>query len=100
VEHTIAAAELARRLDDILARVKCRHDSFVVERNGTPIARVVPIESAGREATLGEALTAWSGTSEPSFAEDLSRVGCRMPRQTRGLDHDRARGLISVKSSR
>ncbi len=75
MEHTIAATELARSLGDILARVKYRHDSFVVERNGTPIARVVPIESAGREATLGEALAAWSETSDPSFAEDLARVG-------------------------
>lgn len=75
MEHTIAATELARRLGDILARVKYRRDSFVVERNGTPIARVVPIESSGREATLGEALAAWSETSDPSFAEDVARVG-------------------------
>jgi len=75
MEHTIAATELARSLGDILARVKYRHDSFIVERNGTPIARVVPIESAGREATLGEALAAWSETYDPSFADDLARVG-------------------------
>ena len=75
MEHTIGATELARNLGDILARVKYRRDSFVVERNGTPIARVVPIESAGREATLGEALAAWSETFDPSFAEDLARIG-------------------------
>ena len=75
MEHTIAATELARSLGDILARVKYRHDSFVVERNGTPIARVVPFESAGAQATLGEALAAWSETSDPSFADDLARVG-------------------------
>ena len=75
MEHIIAATELARRLGDILARVKYRHDSFVVERNGTPIARVVPIESAGPETTLGEALAAWSATTDPSFADDLARVG-------------------------
>ena len=75
MEHTIAATELARSLGDILARVKYRHDSFVVERNGTPIARVVPIESAGQETTLCEALAAWCETSAPSFAEDLARVG-------------------------
>ena len=74
MEHTIAATELARSLGDILARVKYRHDSFIVERNGTPIARVVPIEPVD-EATLGEALAAWSETSDPSFADDLARVG-------------------------
>jgi antitoxin (DNA-binding transcriptional repressor) of toxin-antitoxin stability system len=74
MEYTIGATELARTLGDILARIRYRRDSFVVERNGTPIARVVPIESGGREATLGEALAAWSETSDPSFAEDLARV--------------------------
>ena len=75
MQHTIAATELARSLGDILARVKYRRDSFIVERNGTPIARVVPIESAGAQATLGEALAAWSEISDLSFAEDLARVG-------------------------
>jgi prevent-host-death family protein len=75
MEHTIAATELARSLGDILARVRYRHDSFIVERNGTPIARVVPIASAGRKATLDEALAAWTETSDPSFADDLARVG-------------------------
>ena len=75
MEHTIAATELARSLGDILARVKYRHDSFVVERNGKPIARVVPIDPAGAQATLGEALAAWSETSDRSFADDLARVG-------------------------
>jgi prevent-host-death family protein len=75
MEHTIAATELARSLGDILARVKYRHDSFIIERNGTPIARVVPIESASCAATLGEALAAWCETPDPSFADDLARIG-------------------------
>lgn len=77
MEHTIAATELARSLGNILTRVKYRHDSFVVERNGTPIARVVPIEPAGGQATLGSGLDAdhWiisrrdSGFGPPSLAE-------------------------------
>ena len=81
MEHTIGATELARSLGDILARVKYRHESFVVERNGTPIARVVPIETAGRETKLGDALTAWCETRDPTFGEDLARVGAsdRLP---------------------
>jgi prevent-host-death family protein len=74
MEYTIAATELVRSLGDILARVKYRRDSFVVERNGTPVARVVPIES-DQKATLAEALAAWSEASDPSFADDLVRVG-------------------------
>lgn len=77
MEHTISATEFARTLGDILARVRYRHDSFIVERNGTPVARVVPVDAVGREATLGEALAAWCGAApaDPSFADDLARIG-------------------------
>ena len=75
MEHTIAATELARSLGDVLARVRYRHDSFIVERNGTPIARVVPIGSTRREATLGEALAAFAVTPDASFADDLEKIG-------------------------
>ena len=61
--------------NDILARVKDRHESFLVERNGKPLARIMPIESAGRQATVAEALGAWCETRDPSFADDLERIG-------------------------
>lgn len=76
MEHAISATTLARSLGDVLARVRYRHDSFVIERNGTPVARVVPVESAGSQATLAEALTAWcEAAADPAFADDLERVG-------------------------
>jgi antitoxin (DNA-binding transcriptional repressor) of toxin-antitoxin stability system len=43
MEHRISAAELLRRLDEILGKVHSRGDSFVVERNGDPVARIVPL---------------------------------------------------------
>ncbi len=76
MEHRISATDLARRLGDILGRVRYRGDSFIVERNGDEIARVVPIE--GRSATsLREAATVWleAGGGESSFADDLERIG-------------------------
>lgn len=75
MEHQISATELARRLGDVLGRVRYRGDSFVVERNGHPIARVVPLPAGA--GTLGEALSAWrsAGEPEPAFADDLERVG-------------------------
>jgi prevent-host-death family protein len=75
MEHTISATDLVRRLGDILARVRYRHESFVVERSGTPVARIVPVQSAEGRSTLGDALAAWCTTRDPSFADDLTRIG-------------------------
>ena len=76
MEERISATELARRLGDFLGRVRYRGDSFVVEKNGTAVARLSPV-SEGLHCTLGEALKAWSsvGERDPSFADDLEIVG-------------------------
>jgi prevent-host-death family protein len=42
---TLTAADLARRLSDILNRVRYRGERFVVERNGEPVAVLVPLGS-------------------------------------------------------
>ena len=76
MEGRISATELARRLGDILGRVRYRGDSFLVERNGDPVARLVPVP--GKSATtLREAFGAWraAGKPDPGFADDLERVG-------------------------
>ena len=77
MEHTIRATELARNLGDVLARVRYRHDSFVVERNGARVARLTPISSTAATATLAEALDAWldGADSDPGFADDLAVIG-------------------------
>ena len=58
MEHHISATELVRRLGDILGQIRYRGDSFTVERHGTPVARIGPVEGAGRttvrEATAAE----------------------------------------------
>jgi len=73
---SVTSTDLARKLGDYLARVRYRHESFVVERNGVAIARVTPAGEA-TPATLAEALAAWTGASpaDPGFAADLERVG-------------------------
>ena len=75
MEHRISATELARTLGDVLARVRYRGDSFVVERNGDPVARVSPVPE-GSPTTLREAFSAWRAASEPDpkFADVLERV--------------------------
>lgn len=75
MEHRISATELARTLGDVLARVRYRGDSFVVERNGDAVARVSPVPE-GSPTTLREALAAWraAGPPDPGFADALEEV--------------------------
>lgn len=75
MEHRISATELARKLGDVIGRVRYRGDSFVIERNGDAVARLAPLPE-GSATSLREALTAWrsAGKAEPAFADDLERV--------------------------
>jgi prevent-host-death family protein len=75
MENRISATDLARRLGDVLGRVRYRGDSYVVERNGEPVARLVPLPGRAT-GTLREALTSWRRASLPDrgFASDLERV--------------------------
>ena len=41
-EH-VSTLEIRRRLGDILNRVSLRHDEFIVERRGKPLAAIVPM---------------------------------------------------------
>jgi antitoxin (DNA-binding transcriptional repressor) of toxin-antitoxin stability system len=76
MESRITATELARRIGDTLGRIRYRGDTFVVERNGVPIARLSPVTES-RAATLADALAAWraAGEADPEFADALERVG-------------------------
>ena len=75
MDTVISATELARRVGDVLARIRYRGESFVVERNGTPVARIGPVPGSA-PGTLREALAAWRGVAlrDPSFADDIARV--------------------------
>lgn len=72
----VSATELARNLGDVLGRIRYRGESFLVERNGEPVARVVPLVERPT-ATLGEVLEAWAaaGPADPGFARALEEVG-------------------------
>jgi antitoxin (DNA-binding transcriptional repressor) of toxin-antitoxin stability system len=76
METKVTATELVRTLGDVLGRVRFRGESFVIERNGRLVARLVPIRDA-RATSLRDALAAWQSTGEPDgeFAVDLDRVG-------------------------
>ena len=40
----VSTMEVRKRLGDILNRVALRHDQFIIERNGRPMAAIVPVE--------------------------------------------------------
>ena len=40
---TVSTIEVRKHLGDILNRVALRHDQFIIERNGKPMAAVIPV---------------------------------------------------------
>jgi prevent-host-death family protein len=45
MSERISTMDVRKRLGDILNRVHLRHDRFIIERKGTPLAAVVPVET-------------------------------------------------------
>ena len=76
MEHRISSTDLARRLGDILGRIRYLGDSFVIERNGEAVAVLTPLPG-GSAATVHEGFRAWTeaGGPDASFADALERVG-------------------------
>lgn len=75
MEIRITATELARKLGDVLGKIRYRSDSFIVERNGEAIARISPV-AVGVAGSLAEGLRAWQEAAPPDtrFADDLESV--------------------------
>jgi antitoxin (DNA-binding transcriptional repressor) of toxin-antitoxin stability system len=76
MEYRISATDLARRAGEVLGRVRYRGDSFVVDRNGDPVALISPVAGVST-ATVRELVQIWqsSGNREPTYADDLETVG-------------------------
>jgi antitoxin (DNA-binding transcriptional repressor) of toxin-antitoxin stability system len=74
--RTISATMLARQVGDVLGRIRYRGESFIVERNGVPVARIDPARPS-REGSIQEGLSAWrnAGEADPEFAALLEQVG-------------------------
>lgn len=75
MDRRISAIELGRRLTEVLGRVRAAKETYVVEDNGDPVARLVPL-AAERGMTLRELITGWrsAGVPDPEFAADLERI--------------------------
>ena len=75
METRIPATQLARRLGDVLGRIRYRGESFVIERNGVLVARIGPVRP-GELPRLRELVAAWSSLkADPEFAQDLAAIG-------------------------
>ena len=74
MDNRISASALARRLGDILGRVRYRGESFLIERHNMAIARIGPVpQTAG--ISVREAAAAWmSVATDADFADDLDRI--------------------------
>ena len=44
MKETVTTIEVRQRLGDLLNRVDLRHDQFIIERKGKPLAALVPVE--------------------------------------------------------
>jgi prevent-host-death family protein len=72
----IGVAEAKRRFADVLGAVRYRGERFVVERNGTPMAAVVPIsevQDAAKQAERpGFLALVGAFADEPEYADSLA----------------------------
>jgi prevent-host-death family protein len=44
VTDTVSTMDVRQRIGDMLNRVALRHDEFIIERKGKPLAALVPVE--------------------------------------------------------
>ena len=72
METKITATELARSLSDVLSRVLYRGERFLIERNGEPVATLVPTGPVPG-ITMGELFEVLRAVPpvDEGFADDL-----------------------------
>lgn len=74
---SISVAEAKRTFADVLGAVRYHGERFVVERNGTPMAALVPISDLPRtEQSPAAGLLGLVGsfTDAPEYADELQRA--------------------------
>ena len=75
-EIHISSTELARSIGDVLGRLRYRGDSFIIEKNGTPVARLAPYPGEQR-SSLKDIVRTWmeAGEHDETLADLLEEVG-------------------------
>jgi antitoxin (DNA-binding transcriptional repressor) of toxin-antitoxin stability system len=72
--RTITATNLARRLSDVLSRVRYRGERYIVERGGESIARIEPVGPP--VFTVKDFIGLMTALPRPDeeFARDLEKI--------------------------
>jgi len=66
-EQAISVTEAARNFSDCINRARYQGTTFILHKNGVPVARIVPAEKTPAKATK---LTAASDEAQPSGEPD------------------------------
>lgn len=77
----IPLAEAARRLPDLLERLKAHHESFVIVRDGEELGRLEPAAPLSKPFTVGDLLDLLHeiGPPDASLADDLDEIRQAQP---------------------
>jgi antitoxin (DNA-binding transcriptional repressor) of toxin-antitoxin stability system len=75
-ETRISTTDLARSVGEIIARVRFRGESFIIERHGKEVARLIPPPDASRQ-TLQSVAEAWreAGAGDEPWVRLLEEIG-------------------------
>ena len=84
MDSHISATVAARTLSDLLSRVRYRGESFVVERGGEAVCRIVP--AGPPRSTVADLLRALARAPAPDrqFPEVVRGLAKRQPKLGRG----------------
>jgi prevent-host-death family protein len=84
MSERITATRVVREFSELLNEVRYKSQSYIVERNGKPIARLVPVSDLKEARKLKElknllfSLRSWGDDLE-AFAEDLEKIAGQQP---------------------
>lgn len=94
--ETLTTLELRQRLGDILNRVALRHDCFIIERKGKPLAAMVPVEQLrhleqAARLQLLDAIDRRKGRLSNAQADALANEAKHRTRRTKPVRNTRRR---------
>jgi prevent-host-death family protein len=80
---SISVTEAARNFADCVNRVRYQDATFILHKNGVPVARLAPVEGKARNTQKLEVATSEAGVTAGQAAE---RAGDASPARTSHLD--------------
>jgi antitoxin (DNA-binding transcriptional repressor) of toxin-antitoxin stability system len=92
----VSTIDVRQRIGDMLNRIALRHDEFIIERKGKPLAALVPVERLAqmqrfaRRQALDFMETQEGGSLSEREAEALALEAQRATRQSRRKPRPRA----------